>query len=329
MGWSAGGRDDRRCDKGLRPRPETSFSPWGSADGRHRRRRMFHGPRPWRVGSAATARPIPPRLDLRRQRDGRPVTRGTLRGHADPNITHLLDSQSDPLAENSRELGHAGRSAPQQRPAMRHPVETTGEPESDASRHRLDPCEFPVLRGEKQAAEVVGENPARRPRRQQHVAILHLQVPDASRMRHHSTPLYEAQHRGAPAHRQALCSTSETLDPWNAADYTALLDVRNSTKRLRIHYDHDVFVEARWPARFVPSSMFSQGVMSDSVLRQLSWLESNCRVLAQVRHPRVPLRERIKFLAILSANIDEFFTVHGVELASRTGTDSEPSRDRV
>jgi len=69
--------------------------------------------------------------------------------------------------------------------------------------------------------------------------------------------------------------------------------------------------------------------MSDSVLRQLSWLEANCRVLAQVRHPRVPLRERIKFLAILSANIDEFFTVHGVELASRTGTDSERSRDRV
>jgi len=62
--------------------------------------------------------------------------------------------------------------------------------------------------------------------------------------------------------------------------------------------------------------------------RPLSWLESNCRVLAQVRDPRVPLRERMKFLAILSANIDEFFTVHGVKLASRRGADGERSNGR-
>src|SRR5215467_9312126 len=67
--------------------------------------------------------------------------------------------------------------------------------------------------------------------------------------------------------------------------------------------------------------------MPDSV-RPLSWLESNCRVLAQVRDPRVPLRERMKFLAILSANIDEFFTVHGVKLASRRGADGERSNGR-
>src|SRR5262249_32366416 len=62
--------------------------------------------------------------------------------------------------------------------------------------------------------------------------------------------------------------------------------------------------------------------------RPLSWLESNCRVLAQVQDPRVPLRERMKFLAILSANIDEFFTVHGVKLASRRGADGERSNGR-
>jgi polyphosphate kinase len=67
--------------------------------------------------------------------------------------------------------------------------------------------------------------------------------------------------------------------------------------------------------------------MSDST-RQLSWLESNCRVLAQVRDPRVPLRERMKFLALLSANIDEFFTVHGVQLASGPRVNGERSRDR-
>jgi polyphosphate kinase len=67
--------------------------------------------------------------------------------------------------------------------------------------------------------------------------------------------------------------------------------------------------------------------MSDSV-RQLSWIEANCRVLAQVRDPRVPLRERMKFLAVLSANIDEFFTVHGVKLAPHPGADGERSNDR-
>jgi polyphosphate kinase len=69
--------------------------------------------------------------------------------------------------------------------------------------------------------------------------------------------------------------------------------------------------------------------MTSHSVRQFSWLESNCRVLAQVREPRVPLRECMKFLAILSANIDEFFTVYGVELASLTSTDGEGRTDRA
>src|SRR5262245_21354804 len=69
--------------------------------------------------------------------------------------------------------------------------------------------------------------------------------------------------------------------------------------------------------------------MTSHSVRQFSWLESNCRVLAQVRDSRVPLRERMKFLAILSANIDEFFTVYGVELALPTSADGEGSTDRA
>ncbi|AMV73701.1 polyphosphate kinase 1 [Desulfuromonas carbonis] len=41
--------------------------------------------------------------------------------------------------------------------------------------------------------------------------------------------------------------------------------------------------------------------------RELSWLEFNRRVLHQVRDERVPLLERIKFAAIVSSNLDEFF----------------------
>lgn len=41
--------------------------------------------------------------------------------------------------------------------------------------------------------------------------------------------------------------------------------------------------------------------------RDLAWLEFNRRVLAEAQDPRTPLLERVKFLAIFSANLDEFF----------------------
>ncbi len=43
--------------------------------------------------------------------------------------------------------------------------------------------------------------------------------------------------------------------------------------------------------------------------RDISWLSFNYRVLQEAKDPNVPLMERIKFLAIYSSNLDEYFRV--------------------
>ena len=56
----------------------------------------------------------------------------------------------------------------------------------------------------------------------------------------------------------------------------------------------------------------ASAVSTDSLVavwldRDLSWIEFNRRVLAEALDDRTPLLERVKFLAIFTSNLDEFF----------------------
>src|ERR1700742_594656 len=48
--------------------------------------------------------------------------------------------------------------------------------------------------------------------------------------------------------------------------------------------------------------------------RELSFLEFNQRVLTQAKDERIPLLERVKFLCISCANLDEFFEIRVASL---------------
>jgi polyphosphate kinase len=65
--------------------------------------------------------------------------------------------------------------------------------------------------------------------------------------------------------------------------------------------------------------------------RELSWLEFNRRVLEEAQDPTVPLLERLKFVAIVESNLDEFYMVRvgGLQQKLQAGVAFGSGADRT
>lgn len=69
--------------------------------------------------------------------------------------------------------------------------------------------------------------------------------------------------------------------------------------------------------------MGKQSVLDYTQNRELSWLRFNQRVLEEARDETVPLMERMKFVAIFTSNLDEFFMIRVGSLYDMAAVDNK------
>lgn len=74
--------------------------------------------------------------------------------------------------------------------------------------------------------------------------------------------------------------------------------------------------------------LMSKELLNYTQNRELSWLKFNQRVLEEAQDESVPLLERMKFVAIFTSNLDEFFMIRVGSLYDMVHTDAKAKDSR-
>lgn len=167
------------------------------------------------------------------------------------------------------------------------------------------------------------------------VTTVHSTSPESTR----NAPTADQHKReGAPTRRRRLFETSpssaQALEAKNPSLSPELTTVHENTSRPRVRYIvprvpepgplaevYRTFLQEWERTRILPQnpvyrpdfdlaslSLDALSTADEVYNRELSWLDFNWRVLREAFDPRTPLLERLKFIAITSSNLDEFFS---------------------